>query len=89
MLVCAFFAQIARETAGAARIRHSLLPSFGGTTKRKPRASRAARMRTRICCLKFAVDTNAKPMLKIVSCDPHHNIIASAGKLGGRLSNVQ
>jgi len=26
MLVCAFFVHIAHETAGAARIRHSLLP---------------------------------------------------------------
>jgi hypothetical protein len=85
MLVCAFFTHFAHETADAARIRHSLLPPFGGTTKRKPRAGRAARTRTRICCLKFAVDTNAKPMLKIVSRDPDRNIIASAGKLGGRL----
>src|ERR1700722_8808424 len=51
MLVCAFFCAVAHETAGAARIRHSLLPPFGGTTKRKPRAGRAARTRTRICCL--------------------------------------
>jgi hypothetical protein len=35
--------------------------------------------------LKFAVDTNAKPMLKIVSRDPDRTIIASAGKPGGRL----
>jgi hypothetical protein len=40
----------------------------------------AARTRTRICCLKLAVDTNAKPMLKIVSRDPDRNIIASAGR---------
>jgi hypothetical protein len=30
-----------------------------------------------------------KPMLNIVSRDPDRNIIAGAGKLGGRLSNVQ
>jgi hypothetical protein len=29
------FVHVAHETAGAARIRHSLLPPFGGTTKRK------------------------------------------------------
>jgi hypothetical protein len=34
--------------------------------------------------LKFAVDTNAKPMLKIVSRDPDRNVIASAGRLCGR-----
>ena len=28
MLMCAFFYQFAHETAGAARIRHSLLPHF-------------------------------------------------------------
>jgi hypothetical protein len=32
-----------------------------------------------------AVDTNAKPMLKIVSRDSDRNIIGSTGKLGGRL----
>jgi hypothetical protein len=32
-----------------------------------------------------AVDYNAKRMLKIVSRDSDRNIIASAGKLGGRL----
>jgi hypothetical protein len=42
-------------------------------------------MPTRICCLKFAVDINAKPMLKIVSRDPDRTIIASAGKPRGRL----
>src|ERR1700754_53895 len=30
MLVCAFTTHFARETAGAARTRHSLLPLFGG-----------------------------------------------------------
>src|SRR6202795_4962826 len=40
------FVHFAHETAGAARIRHSLLPLFGGTTKRKPRAFHASRMRT-------------------------------------------
>ena len=42
--------QIAREAAGAARIRHSLRPLFeeGGKFKSKPRAHRTARMRTYI-----------------------------------------
>jgi hypothetical protein len=31
-----------------------------------------------------AVDTNAKPMLKMFSRDSDRNIIASAGKLGNR-----
>src|SRR5437016_3818643 len=42
-----FLLPIAHETAGAARIRHSLLPLFGGT-KAKARAGHAARSRTRI-----------------------------------------
>ena len=46
MLVCAYFYHIAHETAGAARIRHSLLPCFKGETTGKPRAIRAARSRT-------------------------------------------
>src|SRR6185369_17390299 len=41
MLVCAFF-PIAHETAGAARIRHSLLPSFEGGCHAKTRTPRAA-----------------------------------------------
>ena len=44
---------IAHETAGAARIRHSLLPHLRGTTTCKARANRAARMRTCIWCLRL------------------------------------
>jgi hypothetical protein len=43
--VCAFLFHFAHETAGAARIRHSLLPLFfRGTTKRKPRAKSCREM---------------------------------------------
>jgi hypothetical protein len=52
---CAFcFLPFAHETAGAARIRHSLLPHFSrGNVLAQLGQHRAARMRTRICCLKF------------------------------------
>src|ERR1700681_230536 len=53
MLVCVFFTHFAHGTAGAARIRHFLLPLLSRDTKRKPRASPAARMWTCACCLKF------------------------------------
>ncbi len=43
------FPPFAHGTAGAARVRHSLLPHFRGTTKGKPRADPAARTRNCIC----------------------------------------
>jgi hypothetical protein len=43
----------AHETAGAARIRHSLLPRLRGTTRGKPRVTPAARTRTYGWCLKM------------------------------------
>src|SRR5258708_21992300 len=47
MLVCVFFAHFAHGTAGAARIRHSPRPLISRReSSRKPRAHRAARMRT-------------------------------------------
>jgi hypothetical protein len=50
---CAFsFVHLAHETAGAARIRLSLRPLLSeGGNRRKARAHRAARMRSRACCL--------------------------------------
>ena len=46
MLVCSFFSTIAHETAGAARIRHSLRPlDLEGGRNCKPRAQCVARMR--------------------------------------------
>ena len=45
MLVCALFALIAHETAGAASTRHSLRPLVLGETVGKARAKRAAGMR--------------------------------------------
>ena len=44
-----FLHDFAHETAGAARIRHSLLPHLRGTTTGKPRVTPAARRRTCIC----------------------------------------
>jgi hypothetical protein len=70
---CAFcFLPFARETAGAARIRHSLLPHFRGTTKRKPRAHPAAGRRTRIRCLKFESENKPRRpgQASIASADP-------------------
>src|SRR3954466_8396690 len=44
------FAQIARETAGAASTRSSLRPLLGGQeVDSKPRSQRAARLRSHIC----------------------------------------
>src|SRR5215217_1611074 len=51
MLMRALFVHTAHEIAGAARIRHSLRPLIGGGRNTcKPRAHRAARMRTHIRC---------------------------------------
>ena len=59
------FAQFAHEIAGAACIRHSLLPPFGGTTKRKPRAGRAARTRRHVqSCSPRPVQPGAAPRLR-------------------------
>src|SRR5512132_1683499 len=47
MLVCVSSHNLAHETAGAARTRHSLLPLFfRGTASCKPRADHAARRRS-------------------------------------------
>jgi len=53
MLMRALSVHIAHETAGAARIRHSLRPLMteGVRISRKPRAQCVARTRSRIGCL--------------------------------------
>src|SRR5580765_1047631 len=47
MLVCAFFAQFAHETAGAARTRHSLLPLLRESLRKTRALSAAARGKAR------------------------------------------
>ena len=55
MLVCVLPNNIARETAGAARIRLSLRPLLEGENRSKARAHRAARMRSRIRSTRIAL----------------------------------
>jgi hypothetical protein len=67
MLVCVFTCCLLHarpRVQRASGIPCSLV--FRGKTKRKPRASRAARMRARICCLKFELNC--------------HHVITSAAK---------
>src|ERR1700722_3405333 len=59
MLVCAFFCAVAHETAGAARIRHSLLPPFGGTNK--PKAPGAPRRENATPCSIVVAHAQAQP----------------------------
>ena len=55
MLVCVLLFHLAHETAGAARTRSSLRPLSvtGGENPGNPRAHRAARTLTPVCCLKI------------------------------------
>jgi hypothetical protein len=69
-----FFVHIAHETAGAARIRHSLRPLFsrGAKLACKPRADRAARTPMHICSLKIESPVSAPARGGIrKACGPH------------------
>src|ERR1039458_244279 len=53
MLVCVFSTHFAHETAGAARIRHSLLPLPSRDDDTQTSGASRREMPTCICCLKF------------------------------------
>ncbi len=75
-LVCVFLACFARETAGAARIRHFLLPLFsrGARLTCKPRAERAARRPMLICSLKSEPPVSAPQGEGLGRCAAHNGI---------------